>query len=375
MAAAPTQVDDRSGAAQLERFAREFATAAQWRQRAARVRQGILHGLQLAPPPKGALDPLIHSERKCDGYRVANVAFESLPGFFVTGNLYRPAQPPAPGAAHAGMLCPHGHFPGGRFRADLQRRCAALARMGAVVFAYDMVGWGESRQMDHNDEPYVLTLQCWNSMRGIDFLLSLGDVDPDRIGITGASGGGTQTFLLAALDERVRVSIPVVMVSAHFPGGCNCESGLPIRHGPGHETNNADIAALAAPRPQLLISVTWRGEGSERRKDQSCNTPEVEFPYLQRVYRLLGAEDNVANLHLADEGHDYGFNKRLGAYSFCAKHLNLELASIRNRTGQVDESFVRLLNEGDLRVWDADHPPPDGPLSGAALLNLYQPDR
>ena len=375
MAAAPTQVDDRSGAAQLERFAREFATAAQWRQRAARVRQGILHGLQLAPPPKGALDPLIHSERKCDGYRVANVAFESLPGFFVTGNLYRPAQPPAPGAAHAGMLCPHGHFPGARFRADLQRRCAALARMGAVVFAYDMVGWGESRQMDHNDEPYVLTLQCWNSMRGIDFLLSLGDVDPDRIGITGASGGGTQTFLLAALDERVRVSIPVVMVSAHFPGGCNCESGLPIRHGPGHETNNADIAALAAPRPQLLISVTWRGEGSERRKDQSCNTPEVEFPYLQRVYRLLGAEDNVANLHLADEGHDYGFNKRLGAYSFCAKHLNLELASIRNRTGQVDESFVRLLNEGDLRVWDADHPPPDGPLSGAALLNLYQPDR
>ena len=258
MAAGPMQAHDDSGAVELERFAQEFATAAQWRQRAARVRQGMLRGIQLAPPPQGALNPLIHGERHCDGYRVANAAFESLPGFFVTGNLYRPAQPPAPGATHAGMLCPHGHFPGGRFRPEMQRRCAALARMGAVVFAYDMVGWGESRQVDHNDDPYVLTLQCWNSMRSIDFLLSLGDVDPDRIGITGASGGGTQTFLLAALDERVRVSIPVVMVSAHFPGGCNCESGLPIRHGPGHETNNADIAALAAPRPQLLISVTWQ---------------------------------------------------------------------------------------------------------------------
>ena len=102
---------------------------------------------------------------RATAYRVANVAFESLPGFFVTGNLYRPVQPPAPGAAHAGMLCPHGHFPGGRFRPDMQRRCAALARMGAVAFAYDMVGWGESRQVDHNHDPYVLTLQCWNSMR------------------------------------------------------------------------------------------------------------------------------------------------------------------------------------------------------------------
>ena len=369
MAAAPTRVDDTSGAAELERFAREFATAVQWRQRAARVRRGMLHGMHLAPPPKGPLNPLIHSERECDGYRVVNVAFESLPGFLVTGNLYRPVQP-APGATHAGMLCPHGHFPGGRFRPDMQRRCAALARMGAAVFAYDMVGWGESRQVHHQDDPYVLTLQCWNSMRAIDFLLSLGDVDPDRIGITGASGGGTQTFLLAALDQRVRVSIPVVMVSAHFPGGCNCESGLPIRHGATHVTNNADIAALAAPRPQLLISVTWRGEGSERRKDQSCNTPEVEFPYLRRVYRLLGAEHNVANLHLADEGHDYGFNKRVGAYAFCARHLDLELAAIQDRSGQVDESFVRLLDETDLQVWDADHPSPAGPLSGATLLNL-----
>ena len=359
---------------QLDRFAGEFDTAEQWRERAARVRQGMLRGMQLAPPPKGPLNPVIHSRRICDGYRVENVAFESLPGFFVTGNLYRPAGPPAAGGTYAGMLCPHGHFPGGRFREDMQRRCAALARMGAVVLAYDMVGWGESRQVDHQADPFVLTLQTWNSMRGVDFLLSLPDIDADRIGVTGASGGGTQTFLLAALDERVRVSIPVVMVSAHFPGGCNCESGLPIRHSERHETNNADIAALAAPRPQLLISVTWREAGKDRRKDQSCNTPEVEFPYIRRVYRLLGAEQNVENLHLPDEGHDYGFNKRAGVYSFCAhaRHLNLDLAAIQDHAGQVDESFVHLLAEEDLRVWNGAHPAPSRPLSGAALLNQHR---
>ena len=91
------------------------------------------------------------------------------------------------------------------------------------------------------------------------------------------------------------------------------------------------------------------------------------------MYRLLGAEDNVANLHLASEGHDYGFNKRVGAYSFCARHLDLKRAAIQDRSGQIDESFVRLLDEPDLRVWNAAHPPPAAPLSGAALLDLPPP--
>lgn len=368
------QLSHAEGRALLEQFSREFDTAEAWNDRAERVRRGILRGMRLdLTRDRTLLRPIIHSRRVFDGYSVENVAFESFPGFFVTGNLYRPPRRAADSdGSHAGILCPHGHFasregqPGGRFRSDMQIRCATLARMGAVVLAYDMIGWGESTQMNHRD-PFALTLQTWNSIRGVDFLSSLPEVDAERIGVTGASGGGTQSFLLAALDKRVRVSIPVVMVSAHFFGGCNCESGLPIHKSDLHQTNNADIAALAAPRPQLLISVTWRGPANARRKDQSCNTPELEYPYLRRVYGLLGAEDKVENLHLPDEGHDYGYSKRLGAYRFFARHLNLNL-SVVSQTGRVDESFVRILAEHKLHIWDKTHARPGHALQGAATI-------
>ena len=360
------------GKALLDQFALEFSTAEEWRARAKRIRQGILRGMNLDLTRKRTpLNPIIHSRRVFDRYSVENIAFYSFPGFFVTGNLYRPTEPSnTADGKYAGILCPHGHFtprpdnPGGRFRPEMQRRCATLARMGAVVLAYDMIGWGESDQIKHRDT-HVLSLQTWNSFRGVDFLSSLPDVDSKRIGVTGASGGGTQSFLLAALDDRVRVSIPVVMVSAHFFGGCNCESGLPIHRSAFHRTNNADIAALTAPRPQMLISVTMRGAANARRRDQSCNTPDVEYPYLRRVYRLLRAEQNVENLHLADEGHDYGFSKRVGAYRFFAKHLNLDLSVVEDEQGNIDEDSIHLLPKDKLLVWDEAHQRPTEALQGA----------
>lgn len=368
-------LSEAEGKALLDRFASEFSTAEEWQARAKRIRQGILRGMKLDMTRKRTpLNAIMHSRRVFDGYSVENIAFESFPGFFVTGNLYRPTKPAnASGGKYAGILCPHGHFtprpdnPGGRFRPEMQQRCATLARMGAVVLAYDMIGWGESDQMKHRDT-YALTLQTWNSIRGVDFLSSLPEVDSKRIGVTGASGGGTQSFLLAALDNRVRVSIPVVMVSAHFFGGCNCESGLSIHRSEHHRTNNADIAALAAPRPQILISVTMRGPASARRKDQSCNTPEVEYPYLRRVYSLFNAEQNVENLHLAVEGHDYGYSKRVGAYQFFAKHLNLDLLAVEDELGNINESLVLLLPKDALLVWDEAHPRPSEALQGSDAI-------
>ncbi|MHC4363484.1 MAG: alpha/beta hydrolase family protein, partial [Planctomycetota bacterium] len=189
---------------QLARFSQSYSSLEGWKARAKNIREGILRGAELVPMlKKRPLSPIIHSRRQYKGYTVENAAFESLPGFFVTGNLYRPQGQTGP---FAGILCPHGHFRDpndfGRFRKDMQKRCATLARMGAVVFSYDMVGWGESNQVAHKHAK-ALTLQLFNSIRAVDFLTSLEDVDPGRIGVTGASGGGTQTFLLTAVDDRV----------------------------------------------------------------------------------------------------------------------------------------------------------------------------
>jgi dienelactone hydrolase len=337
---------------QLARFAGTYSTLAGWQQRAKGIRAGILRGAELSPlPRKCPLNPIVHSKREHDGYSVENLAFESLPGVFVTGNLYRPTQGTGPFAA---VLCPHGHWGNpddyGRFRADMQKRCATFARMGAVVFAYDMVGYGDwaNAGWDHR-RPKVLKLQLWNSIRAVDYLTSRQDVDPRRIAVTGASGGGTQSFLLTAVDDRIAVSIPVVMVSAHFFGGCVCESGMPVHKSKSHETSNVEIAALAAPRPLLLVS-----DG----KDWTKNMPDVEYPYIRNVYQLHGVADKVEYLHLPDEGHDYGRSKRVGAYKFLAKHLGLSLADVIDGNGSIDEDPVVIEPKKKLYVFDSNHPRP-----------------
>jgi len=315
------------------------------------------------PSIVGEFNPVIHGVRTMDGYTVENIAIESFPGFFITGNLYRPVEPAEKNPA---VLCPHGHAADKRFTADVQIRSAALARMGAIVFAYDMVGYGESHQVNHR-MPIALLLQTWNSRRVLEYLISRPDVDPDRIGMTGGSGGGTQTFILAALYDRIKVSVPVVQVSAHFFGGCVCESGMPIHKSAKHQTNNVEIAALCAPRPLLLIS-----NGA----DWTRNTPRIEYPYIQKVYSLYYAEHKVENVHLPAEKHDYGYSKRTAMYNFMAHHLKLNIRALPYENG-FKEEFVEILEPDQLKVLDTDHPLPDSALQGdhavMHYLGIYNP--
>ncbi len=354
------RLTEEQGREQLAGFAKTWHTRAEWEARAKNIRAGILRGANLTPlPARCELKPIIWGRQVCKGYTIENVAFESLPGFFVTGNLYRPVSGKGP---MPGILCPHGHGDRPRVGAATQTRCAVLARMGAVVFAYDMVGKCDSTQTTH-DDPNVLTFQLWNSIRAVDFLMSLPEVDGKRLGCTGESGGGTQTFMLGAVDDRLAVSVPVVMVSAHFFGGCKCESGLPIHHSDQHDTDNVELAAMFAPKPELVIS-----DG----KDWTKNVPQVEFPYIQSVYQVYDASDRVENRHLANEGHDYGPSKRAAMYRFMAKRLGLNLEAVTTAAGAIDESDTTV-DDKSLQVFTAEHPRPAYALKdGAAIAGALE---
>ncbi len=331
-----------------------------WETRAALIRQGILDGAEIKKiSHKKPKNIVIHSKKVLNGYSVENVSFESMKGIYVTGNLYQPLSISSKTAA---ILCPHGHGTDPRFKEYTQQRCATLARMGAVVFAYDMVGQGDSKYCEHKIEK-VLKLQLLNGIQIVNFLTSLPYIDKNRIGITGESGGGTQTFQLAAVDERIKVSVPVVMVSGYFFGGCPCESGMPIHKRPTHQTTNVEIAALVAPKPLLLIS-----DGD----DWTKHTPELEFPHIQRIYGFYNAQNMVENAHFPKEKHDYGVSKRMAAYPFLAKHLGLDIHKVM-KNGQVDESVNTVLTVEDLQVFTKEHPKPLGALSGnEAILNALK---
>lgn len=359
------------GELHLDQLLASYPSLFLWESRKKQLRKCFFEQMRLSPfPRRTPLNPIYTPKRKYDGYTVENVAIETLPGVYLCGSLYRPSKGKGP---YPAVLSPHGHFDSsdlnqyGRYRPDQQYRCAMLARMGAVVFSYEMFAWGESSlQVDKevHKTALALTMQTLNSIHVIDFLTSLSYVDQNRIGVTGESGGGTQTFLVTALDDRITVSVPVVMVSSYFFGGCPCESGLPIHSCTEIGTNNAEISAMASPRPMLVVS-----DGN----DWTQNFPEIEFPFLQKVYGLYGKEKNVENVHLANEAHDYGISKRMAMYDFMARNLGLNINAIKDASGKIDESKITIENYDAMLVFGKEGKLPANAVKGPdAVWNVLK---
>ena len=321
------------GKEQLAFLATRYQDQPSWEARKAALKSCMLQALKCSPlPEKPNSAPIFANKRTYDGYTVENVAIETLKGVYVCGSLYMPTK--TKGLMPV-ILNPDGHFGDGRYRADCQYRCAMQAKMGAIAFSYDLFAWGESllqfKTEDHR-KSLAQSIQFLNSERILDWLLTLKNADAKRVAITGGSGGGSQTMLVTALDDRIALSIPVVMLSSHHSGGCPCESGMGV-HLCGEGTNNVEIASMAAPRPQLILS-----DG----KDWTQHVPEVEFPFLKKIYGFYQQENQVENNHFPSEGHDYGLSKRLASYQFLAKHFQLDLKKVQNNEGKIDESTCTI---------------------------------
>ena len=298
-------------------------SAMAWEQTSQYLRRHILVSTgqypNFEPLLKLPLNPQIFGKIERSDYTVEKVYFESYPGFFCTGNLYRPRGKDGPFPA---IVSPHGHWDRGRLenieRGSIPGRCINFAKQGYVIFSYDMVGYNDSgQQVDHRSFPNgdreaiwgisLLGLQLQNAIRSIDFLQSLPDVDPDRIACTGASGGGTQTFMLMAIDDRIKVSAPVNMISAHMQGGCLCENAPNLRI----DFSNIEIGAMMAPRPLLLVSATG---------DWTKDTPDVEYPAIHSIYQHFGAADKIHQVQI-DAEHNYNKASREAVYQWFAKWL------------------------------------------------------
>jgi hypothetical protein len=323
------------------------ATADAWRDRAAQLRDQMRVALGLWPMfPKTPLDPKVYGKLDRGDYTIEKVVLETFPGFTLSGNLYRPAKT---GGKVPGILCPHGHWADGRVNPEVQQRCIRWAKLGCVVFLYDMVGYNDSKPFTHaflNDRlrRWGLSLpglQTWNSIRALDWLTSLADVDASRIGCTGESGGGTQTFLLTALDERVAVSAPVVMVSDTFQGGCVCENAAGLRH----VTDNVEFAALCAPRPLILVGASG---------DWTAKTMSRAFPAIRGVYSLVSSTDRVS-AQVFDFPHNYNQTTRNAVYAAMGRLLlGIDDPASTREGSQTPEK------PEDLLTFNSQHPAPAG---------------
>lgn len=296
-----------------------YSDSTGWNKRRAQLKKEVRELLKIDPilAKRVAAKPILSKVRKYDGYSVQNFAIETLPGLYVNGSIYTPLSK----GKHALILCPNGHWGGGRYNSDEQTRFASLARAGAVCVSYDLFGWGESAlqvSMTAHRASIAHIIQIMNGLTILDYMLTRKDIDSKRVASNGGSGGGSQVVLLSLLDDRFTAACPTVSLASHFDGGCPCESGMPIQLAAGG-TSNPELMATFAPKPLCVIS-----DGG----DWTASVPTLEFPYLQRIYGYYKAQNNLSNVHLPNEKHDFGVNKRKAVYEFFIAAFQLDAKMI-----------------------------------------------
>jgi dienelactone hydrolase len=342
-------------------------SAAQARQQ--EVRGRILSLIGGLPEYRGPLNARVTRTIRRDGFTIDNVIFESLPGYFVTANFYRPEA----AGRHPAILMSMGHWDSGKAAGQLLS--SNLARKGFVVLAYDPVGQGERQQAfdkrtgrsliggpteQHfsNGAAAILMGQAvaryfiHDGMRAIDYLVSRPEVDPERIGATGCSGGGTQTTYIAALDPRVKVAAVACYMNSFqtlFAGSVgDSEQSVPGFLAAG--LDQTDYVELFAPKPWLITSTEedfFTPAGAKQVADEA-----------QRWYKLFDAQDRVKWV-VRPGGHGTPTDVREAIYDWMIRWL-------ANGSGNARDEAVALLPDHDLQATA------DGVVDGRQLYEIIR---
>ncbi len=312
----------------------EIKTADDWKRKAPQYRKQLFEMLGLDPlPPKNDLKATITGTVDHPEFTVENLHYQSLPGFYVTANLYIPKglTKPAPAIIY---VCGHGRVKKGDVsygnKTHYQHHGAWFARNGYVCMVIDTVQLGELEGIHHgtyrekmwwwNSRGYSsAATEAWNCIRALDYLETRKEVDKNRFGVTGRSGGGAYSWWIAALDERIKAAAPVAgitdlwnhVVDGCVEGHCDC-----MYHVNTYRWDFAQIAALVAPRPLLL-----------------CNTDDDRiFPLdgvtrlyqqVKRIYELNGARANLG-LVITPGPHKDTQELRIPVFNWFNKHLKGE---------------------------------------------------
>lgn len=332
----------------------KLTTAYDWQKRQSQIRQ-TMYNLLGPFPEKTPLNAKITGRLEKDGYKVENIIYESLPGFYVTASLFIPnnAKYPAP----AILFC-SGHSSEAYRKMSYQLPLLNLVKRGFIVLAIDPIGQGERLQYfdpnkgksaigsstkEHSYSSVQVALIgqsiakyfIWDGIRGIDYLVSRKEVDPSRIGVHGLSGGGTQTAYISAFDERVAASAPACYITSYrrLMESVGVQDGEQnFYHGILYGIDHADFIELRVPKPTLIMATT---------KDFfNIQGARETFDEVKKAYEVFGKPDN---LEMTEDDFEHGYTKknREAMYAFFQKHLMLP--------GSHEEEEVEYLTEEELQ--------------------------